>query len=48
MNIDILNYVGTCYFQLGNKDEAVKAWTRSLELAPNQDKIRQLLESLKK
>ncbi len=47
-NIDILNYLGTCYFQLGNKEEAVKAWTKSLELSPNQEKIRALLESLKK
>jgi GWxTD domain-containing protein len=48
MNIDILNYLGTCYFQLGNKEEAVKAWTKSLELSPNQEKIQALLESLKK
>jgi GWxTD domain-containing protein len=48
MNIDILNYLGTCYFQLGNKDEALKAWTKSLELSPNQEKIRTLVESLKK
>ncbi|MCJ7488030.1 MAG: GWxTD domain-containing protein, partial [Candidatus Aminicenantes bacterium] len=47
-NIDILNYLGTCYYQLGNKEEAVKAWTKSLELSPNQEKIRALLESLKK
>jgi len=47
-NIDILNYLGTCYFQLGNREEAVRAWTKSLELSPNQDKIRALLESLKK
>lgn len=47
-NIDILNYLGTCYFQLGNREEAVKAWTKSLELSPNQEKIRVLLESLKK
>jgi GWxTD domain-containing protein len=47
-NIDILNYLGTCYFQLGNREEAVKAWTKSLELSPNQEKIRALLESLKK
>ena len=47
-NIDILNYLGTCYFQLGNREEAVKAWTKSLEISPNQDKIRNLLESLKK
>jgi GWxTD domain-containing protein len=47
MNIDILNYLGTCYFQLGNKDEALKAWTKSLELSPNQERIRQLLDSIK-
>ncbi len=47
-NIDILNYLGTCYYQLGNREEAVKAWTKSLELSPNQEKIRALLESLKK
>jgi len=48
MNVDILNYVGTCYFQLGNREEALKAWTKSLEINPNQDKIRNLVESLKK
>jgi tetratricopeptide (TPR) repeat protein len=48
MNIDILNYLGTCYFQLGNKAEALKAWTKSLELSPDQEKIKALVESLKK
>jgi GWxTD domain-containing protein len=47
-NINILNFLGTCYFQLGNRAEAVKTWTKSLELSPNQEKIRALLESLKK
>jgi GWxTD domain-containing protein len=47
-NIDILNYLGTCYYQVGNREEAVKAWTKSLELSPDQEKIRALLESLKK
>lgn len=47
-NIDILNYLGTCYYQLGNREEAVRAWTKSLELSPNQETIRALLESLKK
>ncbi len=47
-NIDILNYAGMCYFQTGKKDEAIKAWQKSLELSPNQDKIRGLLDSLKK
>jgi GWxTD domain-containing protein len=48
MNIDILNYLGTCYFQTGNREEALKAWTKSLELSPNQEKLRALVESLKK
>jgi GWxTD domain-containing protein len=47
-NVDILNYLGTCYYQLGNREEAFKAWTKSLELSPNQEKIRAVLESLKK
>jgi len=47
-NVDILNYLGTCYNQLGNTDEALKAWTKSLELNPNQEKLRALVDSLKK
>jgi len=47
-NIDILNYLGTCYFQLGNTAEALKAWTKSLELNPNQEKLKALVDSLKK
>jgi GWxTD domain-containing protein len=47
-NIDILNYLGTCHFQLGNTAEALKAWEKSLELNPNQDKLRALVDSIKK
>jgi hypothetical protein len=47
-NIDILNNLGICTYQLGNREEAAKAWMKSLELSPNQEKIRALLESLKK
>jgi len=47
-NIDILNYLGTCHYQLGRTDEALKAWTKSLELNPNQEKLRALVDSLKK
>jgi len=47
-NIDILNYLGTCHFQLGNTAEALKVWTRSLELSPNQEKLKALVDSLKK
>jgi len=47
-NIDILNYLGTCHYQLGRTDEALKAWTRSLELNPNQEKLKALVDSIKK
>ena len=47
-NIDILNYLGTCHYQLGNTAEALKAWTKSLELKPDQEKLRALVDSLKK
>jgi GWxTD domain-containing protein len=47
-NIDVLNDLGTCYYRLGYMEEAVKVWTKSLELNPNQEKIRALIESIKK
>ncbi len=47
-NIDILNWLGTCHYQLGDTAEALKAWTKSLELNPNQDKLRALVDSVKK
>jgi len=47
-NVDILNFLGTCHLQLGNRDEALKAWTKSLEVSPNQEKIKALVDSLRK
>lgn len=47
-NFEILNYLGTCYYQLGNKDKALAAWEKSLSLNPNQDKLRELVNSIKK
>lgn len=47
-NIDILNFLGTCHYQLGNTAEALKAWEKSLELKPDQEKLRALVDSLKK
>ena len=46
-NIDVLNAIGECYFQLGNVPEALVAWERSLELNPNQETIRTAVKSLK-
>ena len=46
-NIVILNSIGDCYYQLGNTAEALSAWGKSLELSPNQEKIKALVKSLK-
>lgn len=47
-NIDILNWLGTCHYQLGNTAEALAAWAKSLDLNPNQDKLRALVDGIKK
>ena len=47
-NIDIMNFLGTCYFQLGMKDEALRIWEKSLEISPDQPQIRKLVDELKK
>lgn len=46
-HIQILNSVGECYNQLGNKEEALAAWEKSLELDPRQERLRKLVESIK-
>jgi len=46
-NLLILNSIGTCYYQLGNREEALIAWEKSLELNPNQEKLKKVVESLK-
>lgn len=48
INTQLLNLLGECYSQLGDRDSALDAFEKSLELDPNQDKIKQLVQSLKK
>jgi tetratricopeptide (TPR) repeat protein len=47
-NLRILNSIGKCYHKLGNIEEALIAWERSLELFPDQEELRAFLKSLKK
>ena len=47
-NVEIMNLLGTCHFKMGNREEALKAWERSLEVNPDQPQIRKLVEDLKK
>lgn len=46
-NLIILNSIGECYYQLGNNKEALTAWKKSLEINPNQEKIKNKIQSIK-
>jgi len=46
-NIQILNSVGECLYQLGNTEEALTAWERSLELEPGQEQLKKRVASIK-
>jgi len=48
INYAVLTLLGDCYYQEGNKEEALKAWEKSLEMNPNQEKIKILVDSIKK
>jgi len=47
LNINLLNSIGNCYFQLGHVNEALAAWEKSLEINPNQPQIKKNVEALK-
>lgn len=48
ININLLNSLGDCYYNLGNEQEALAAWKKSLEINPKQEKVRRQIESLNK
>ena len=45
--VAVLNSIGDCYFKLGNKEQAVRAWKKSLEINPDQEQIKKIIEKLK-
>jgi tetratricopeptide (TPR) repeat protein len=45
--LDILNPLGECYLNKGDKEGALKAWTRSLQIDPNQADIKKLIEKIR-
>ncbi len=47
-NFFILSLLGDCYYQLGNKEEALKVWENSLELNQNQEDIKKLVNLIKR
>ncbi len=48
LNLEILNLLGTAYYQEGNTAEALRIWQRSLEINPDQENIKKLVQSLRK
>jgi len=46
--VEILNSIGSCYLELGNTEEALRVWDKSLEINPDQEKIKKIVEELKK
>jgi len=47
LSTNLLNNLGQCYIQLGNAAEAEAAWKKSLEINPDQPKIKKSLAELK-
>lgn len=47
INMGLLNSLGECYFQLGETLEALAAWEKSLEINPDQPRIRKNVEAIK-
>jgi GWxTD domain-containing protein len=45
--IEILNSLGICFFKVGDKEQALRAWQKSLEINPRQENIKKMIEKLK-
>ncbi len=43
----VLNSIGDCYFKLGNMDQALRAWEKSIEINPNQEQIKKIVDQLR-
>jgi tetratricopeptide (TPR) repeat protein len=47
-NFYVLTFLGECCYQTGEVPGALTAWEKSLELNPDQEDIRRIVETLKK
>lgn len=48
LNTYLLNSLGECYTSMGNPEEALAAWEKSLEIDPKQIELKRKIERLKK
>ena len=47
-NLNVLNSIGQCYYDLGDHENARIALEKSLAIDPHQDRVRELLDQIKK
>ena len=45
--IEVLNSLGECYFKIDDKEQALRACEKSLEINPKQENIKKMIEKLK-
>ena len=45
--VEVLNSLGACFLEIGNRAEALRAWEKSLEINPNQSEIREAVRKIK-
>ena len=46
-SLPVLNSIGECYYRLGNREEALVYWKKSLEINPKQEDIKRIVKSIK-
>jgi tetratricopeptide (TPR) repeat protein len=46
-NLSILNSIGDCYYRLGNLNEALVAWEKSIEVNPKQEDLKKRVQQIK-
>jgi GWxTD domain-containing protein len=45
--VEVLNFLGECFLNLGEREQALRAWQKSLEINPDQERIRNLIKEQK-
>lgn len=45
-NVNVMNSAGECYYKLGQLDDALGVWRKSLELSPDQESIKKRVAAL--
>ena len=47
VSFEVLNSMALCFYQLGDENQALKAWEKSLEINPHQEGIKEVIKILK-